>query len=68
MEIINDLISDKGSFYDEKICRIFEKRGFLQNSVKETESYLINDAYTAATQYGSENDAEKVYKEPDSLN
>ena len=66
MEILNDLISDKESFYDEKICKIFENKDFLQGSVRETESYLIGDAYTAASEYGSEYDDEKVSEDENS--
>lgn len=64
--ILNDLIADEGSFYDEKICKIFENKDFLQRSIKETESYLISDAYTAASDYGSEYDDEKVSEDENS--
>lgn len=66
MEILNDLIFDKESFYDEKICKIFENKDFLQRSIKETESYLISDAYTAASEHGSEYDDEKVSEDENS--
>lgn len=52
--MLNDLIANKDSFYDEKICKIFEDKKFLQNCVKETERDLIEDLYTAASQHGSE--------------
>lgn len=70
IEILNDLIADEGSFYDERICQIFEDKKFLQNCIKENEDYLIKDVYTAATQYGSENNSEIVFEDAksDSLN
>lgn len=53
-KMLSDLIANKDSFYDEKICKIFEDKKFLQNCVKETERDLIEELHTAASQHGSE--------------